>query len=292
VREEPNDAQAHAMRGYATQDEMPLAVLTYHSMRVHGNEARDNDLVAFSEDVRRLARGGWRVVPLRAAIDDWLLGRGPPDSRQVALTCDDGCDFDFHDLHHPTWGPQRSLLNRARDAAAEGVPAHVTTFAIVSPAARESLDRTRMIGRGWWNEDWWREAAASGLMHVASHSWDHNHEALPEALALTPSRGTFTTIDNERLADLEIRVAQDYLRRVAPNPGDALFAYPYGKGNRYLVETYLPAKGAGMGLVAAFADAPGLVTASCNRWNLPRYVHGRDWETSAQLEALLDRADG
>ena len=269
---------------------MPLAILTYHPMRVLGPDAASNDLVAFTEDLRMLERRGWPVVALRAAIDAWLADPSSMDRPCVAITCDDGSDFDFEDLPHPAWGPQRSILNRARDASAGGQPVHVTTFAIVSPEARAALDASCMVGKGWWNESWWRPAVASGLMHVASHSWDHNHDALPADLALPVARGTFTSIASERLADREIRDAQAYLSRKVPNPGLGLFAYPYGEANEYLVREYLPQRGRDLGLVAAFGTEPGVVRGARDRWSLPRFVHARDWNTSDELEAMLQRA--
>ena len=267
---------------------MPLAILTYHSMRVHGSSAQDNDLIAFSEDTAAVHELGWRIVPLRAAIDRWLADPGALEhERWVAMTCDDGSDFDFRDLVHPTWGPQRSLLNRARDASAAGIPCHLTSFAIVSPAARAALDASCMIGAGWWNDAWWPEAIASGLMHVASHSWDHNHDFLPEALSQPVERGTFHSIATQALADIEIGEAQRYLQRMAPNPGTGLFAYPYGHANRFLVEEYLPRHGEALGLVAAFGDSARAVTRHENRWNLPRFVRGPHWNDRAQLARLL-----
>jgi peptidoglycan/xylan/chitin deacetylase (PgdA/CDA1 family) len=269
---------------------MPLAILTYHPMRVDGNDAASNDLVAFSEDLRAIAARGWRVVPLREAVEAWLARPQGPDAPCVALTCDDGSDFDFADLPHPTWGPQRGIFSRACAARDEGLPVHVTTFAIVSPAARAALDRSCMLGRGWWNDGWWARATASGLMYVASHSWDHNHDSLPAGLAPAAERGTFESIDRWDLAEREIAQAQDYLRRVAPNPGDALFAYPYGKGNAYLIDDYLPRRAGALGLVAAFADTPRAVRPDDNRWNLPRFIHARDWSTPADLVAMLEAA--
>ena len=51
---------------------------------------------------------------------------------------------------------------------------------IVSPEARAELDRTCLIGRGWWGDDWWPQATAGDLIAVESHSWDHNHDTLAQ----------------------------------------------------------------------------------------------------------------
>jgi peptidoglycan/xylan/chitin deacetylase (PgdA/CDA1 family) len=274
---------------------MRVPILTYHSMKIHGNGYGENDLAGLAADLETVRARGFRIEPLAELVRRWrespqTLARG----KVVALTCDDGGDFDFHDLPHPTAGTQRSVLNILRDFHGrhpESKP-HITSFVIVSPEARVELDKTCMIGRGWWNDTWWRDAAASGLMHIANHSWDHNHEALPRRFSRGVERGTFRTIANQALADAEIRVAHDFLKARVPNPGDALFAYPYGHFNDYLVDEYFPRFAASMGLEAAFSDTAGYFSADASRWKIPRFVFGRDWSSPEGLERILDDAAG
>jgi hypothetical protein len=158
---------------------------------------------------------------------------------------------------------------------------------VVSPQARAELDRLCMHGRGWWQDDWWREAAASGLMGIASHSWDHNHEVLanPDFPALR--RGTFTSIDNKEAADYQVLQAARYLWTRAPNPAARLFAYPYGPHSDYLADEYFPRYGKSMKIDACFGDEPRPWTAQSSRWKLPRFVHGRDWQDGGDLARLL-----
>jgi hypothetical protein len=160
---------------------------------------------------------------------------------------------------------------------------------IVSPEARFELDRCCMIGRGWWNDGWWPHAVASGYMHLANHSWDHNHDALPPRFG-GGARGTFATIDNDAKAEHQIGQGAAYLRRTAPNPGCALFAYPYGESNEFLRESYLPRRAGSLGLKAAFGTRPEHVRVDSERRDLPRYVFGRDWTDPAGLEAILMRS--
>jgi peptidoglycan/xylan/chitin deacetylase (PgdA/CDA1 family) len=268
-----------------------VPILTYHSMKIHGNGYADNDLAALASDLETIHALGLRIVALPELVAGWLrstsLGEGV-----VALTCDDGGDFDFHDLPHPTAGPQRSVLNILRDFA-ERHPearAHITSFVIASPEARTELDKTCMVGRGWWSDAWWSAAAASGLMAIANHSWDHNHDALPPHLARGGERGHFRSIVTRELADAQVRAAQEYLVRKAPNPGNALFAYPYGDVNGYLAGEYLPGAGRAMGLDAAFTTEARCFERNADRWAIPRFVFGRDWASPGQLEALLDSA--
>ena len=139
---------------------MSIPILTYHPMRIHGTDYASNDLVALAADLYILSELGLEIRPLHEVVAQWLASPTALDARPVvALTCDDGSDFDARDLPHPTWGVQRSVLGilsdyRQRHAASQpGL--HITSFVIASPAARAELDRTCMAGLGWWNETWW-----------------------------------------------------------------------------------------------------------------------------------------
>lgn len=265
-----------------------IPILTYHSMRIHGNAYADNDLVALAADLETIKAAGKRVEPL-ARIVDALLARDEHFFRQhiVGLSCDDGPDFDFHDLDHPQAGRQRSVLNVLKDyAARHGPRPHITSFVIVSPEAREELDRACMIGRGWWNDGWWQDAVASGHMHIGNHSWDHNHDALPASFGDWP-RGSFRVVDHEAFADHQIARASTFLHMRGPNPGAALFAYPYGESNAYLQEDYLPRRAETLGLRAAFGTTAAAVEIGSPRWDLPRFVCGRDWTSPGGLREIL-----
>ena len=269
---------------------MRLPVLSYQPMIIGGNDYATNHLKAFARDLREVSDAGFRIVPLRDAITAWLEGRGDELAKAVAFCLEDGSDFDFHDLPHPTAGPQRSALHALEDFRRErpAAAAHATSFAVISPQARAALDRACLAGRGWWSDDWWSEAVASGLMHVANHSWDHNHEMAPSAL--NAERGTFRSIDSRERADHEIRQAAEWLRLKADNPGAALFAYPYGQSNPYLANVYFPRYADELGIVAAFTDESGFVDDDRDRWLLPRFVFGRDWSQPSGLRAILEEA--
>lgn len=272
---------------------MRIPVLTYHSMRIDGNDYATNDHVAFAADLRTLTSLAVRVVPA-SDIVRWVRGDDmPPDdgAKLAAVAFDDGPDFDFHDLPHPTWGMQRSMLNIMQDLQREvgrqAQPAlHATSFVIVSRDARRTLDRTCMVGRDWWRDDWWIPALRTGLLSIANHSWDHNHPSLaPPATRLR--EGTFSTVDNLDAAQAQIARAAAALQAQAPNPGAALFAYPYGEATDYLVDDYFPQHGERIGIRAAFDCGAAPVTASSHRWRLPRYVFARDWKTPEDFHALL-----
>lgn len=269
---------------------MRIPILTYHSMKIHGNAYADNDLVALAADLEMVHASGWRIEPLAHIVAAWRRSACAWDGqRVVAFTCDDGADFDFVELPHPTAGPQRSVVGILRDFHARHpeANAHITSFVIASPEARRELDRSCMIGRGWWNDAWWREAVASGFMDIANHSWDHNHDALPERFGHGVARGTFKSVVTRAVADAEIRAAQEFLVQRVPNRGNTLFAYPYGETNEYLLREYLPAFGPALGLEAAFGDPPGYFDADADPWNVPRFMFERDWKTPEGLAAIL-----
>ncbi|MBA8884821.1 polysaccharide deacetylase family protein [Dokdonella fugitiva] len=265
---------------------MRVPVLAYHSNNVSGNDYADNDHVALATDLRLLARLGLRVVPL-ATVVDVLLGDAPASAVEgaVALSFDDGSWFDWHDIDHPTWGPQRGFAGILRDFAAEsGAPVHATSFVIVSPQARATLDRTCLAGRGWWGDEWWRPAQAEGLLAIESHGWDHNHPTLPGA---TDRAGTFRTIDDYDAADAQIRQAADWLDAFLAPRRSRLFAYPYGETNDYLLREYLPGHAGRHRLRAAFGTEAAPVSPGAHRWNLPRYIAGAHWKSPGELERLL-----
>ena len=271
---------------------MRVPVLTYHSNNIAGNDYASNDHVALATDLRLIHARGLRIVPLRRVVDV-LLDEAPQAEVEnaVAISCDDGSWFDWHDLEHPTCGPQRSFVGVLRDFVAEtGASVHATSFVIVSPEARAILDQTCLIGRGWWGHDWWREAQREGLLAIESHSWDHNHHTLPVTAQREQIKGNFRSIDSYADADAEIRQASDWLdAHLAPHRS-RLFAYPYGDSNDYLVRDYLPNFVHEHRLRAAFSTEPEPVQTSSDRWLLPRYVCGQHWNEPAQLERLLDTA--
>jgi len=274
---------------------MRIPVLSYGPMHIDGNDYRSNDTCALAADIRHLNDAGFAIVPLSLVVDAWLDNRGVElDGRLVALTTDNGADFNFRDLDHPRWGMQRSVFNILRDFARDNPGAqprlNVTAFSIASPQAREALDKTCMIGKGWWSDDWWPEAIGSGLLHIGNHSWDHNHETLPAPLRKSWRTGTFALIDSLERADYEIRTAAEYLRDHVSNPGARLFAYPYGDSNAYLVREYLPDHGAELGIRAAFTKRAGFLEPGTGRWEVPRFACGRDWRSPVELQQILDAA--
>ena len=163
--------------------ELQIPILTYHSINITGTSYQHNDHVALFNDIRLIHNEGFRVISLHRIVDALYSHSLREVGRCVALTFDDGALFDYIDLVHPTWGIQRSFFNILCDFIGEygenSQPnLHATCFVIASPQARDELDRTCMIGRKWWGDEWWNDAVDSNLFSIENHSWDHNHDAL------------------------------------------------------------------------------------------------------------------
>jgi peptidoglycan/xylan/chitin deacetylase (PgdA/CDA1 family) len=272
-----------------------VPVLTYHSIHVDGSDYANNDHIGFAEDLEWIHRLGFYVISLQRLIlavtsGDW---RGLPE-RSVVLTMDDGSWFDWHDLPHPKFGKQRSMVNILRDfQRRHGRQAQpdlqATSFVIGSPVARQALDKSCMIGLDWWQDDWWQKAHAEGLLKVANHSWDHRHGSLPKALHFSPESayGQFTDVCSQEESDWQIRQAQDYLQKLLGQSPVPAFAYPFGDVSPYVAEHYLPKEAEGMGLSVALTTEAAPVTPDSKQWQLPRFVFRQDWKDPAELEKIL-----
>jgi len=268
---------------------MRAFVLTYHSGRISGNDYRTNNLVALAEDLETIRALDLPIVPLCGLVDA-LLHRGAPalPEKSVAITFDDGLDFDFVELVHPFHGLQASACSVLRRfATAHSVPVHATTFVIASPRAREQIARREMLDHQWIGEHWWADAVASGIFHVANHSWDHVSPSVSPVGQRDGRSGAFTLVDTFDDAELQVRRAHDYIAERAPNAGTALLAYPYGDASAYMTDEYLPVHGEKGGTLAAFTGRPGVMHQDSNRWALPRYCCGTDWESPQALARLL-----
>jgi peptidoglycan/xylan/chitin deacetylase (PgdA/CDA1 family) len=268
---------------------MRAYILTYHSGNIAGNGYASNNLVALAQDLEWLRASAIPVLPLRDVVDALLERRTQalPD-RLASITLDDGLDFDFVDLTHPFHGPQRSVNTILREfSEARGVSAHATSFVIASPVARTEIARREMLDHQWIGEHWWRAAASSGRFHVANHSWDHMSPSVTAVAAHGERAGSFKGVDAFALADAQVRGAHDYIAAKAPNPGAALFAYPYGETSAYLVDEYLPQHGVQSGTIAAFTNGAEPIHAGSARWRLPRFTCGTDWSSPHDFAALF-----
>ena len=268
-----------------------IPVLCYHSLNIDANHYSANDHLALAADLRALHAAGRRVIPLHWVVE-WVRGRRPDSDVRggVALSLDDGSWFDYYDMEHPRCGRQRGMLGIVQDfqreVGAQQPHLHITSFVIASPQARAELDRTCLVERGWWGDEWWREASAGGLMSIENHSWDHLHPTLDKVAHSRQAKNDFTQVDNFTDARAQIAQASQYIARYCGR-APRLFAYPWGQSSDYLTREYFPYAG-GHGLYGAFTTQPRPVVRDDNPWLLPRYVCGCHWRTPEQLTAVLN----
>ncbi len=268
---------------------MRTAILTYHSHRVAGGDYGNNDHVALREDFRRILASRLPVVSLLQVVRG-LLDDAPLPERAVAFSFDDGMDLDFLDQIDAVHGEQHSFCRIMADALADARhPAYApaTSFVIADPEARQEMDRVCLQGLGRVNDNWWLSAVNSGRLLIGNHSWDHGHPALLRYRGVPESRLSFLGVTDHAQADLQLRQAGESISRLAPNPGLALFAYPFGNSTDYLAREYLPTFTHEHGLLGAFTTVPEIAHEGSNRWLLPRYVCGADWRSPDELGAIL-----
>ncbi|TDR43008.1 polysaccharide deacetylase [Tahibacter aquaticus] len=271
---------------------MQVPILTYHGVNIAGNDYDGNDHVAFAADLELIHQLGLRIVPVQWVIDR-LLGRSERDLNGcVALTCDDGSNFDYYDLDHPVHGLQQgffsALLDFRRRHGRDAQPdLHLTAFVIADPAARARMDTACLVGRNWMQQEWWRPAQASGLIGIENHSWDHNHPCLDSPGPHDLARGDFFAVANEAQAEFEIEQAQRYIAAQISPQVPRLFCYPFGHVNSFLKDDWLPRRGEQVGLDAAFGDGAVPASLHSERWNVPRYICGWHWKTPDALREIL-----
>lgn len=270
------------------------AILAYHSQNIAGSETGNNDHVALAADLEALHAAGCRFVSLGTLVDALFAGHAQaPDTPLVCLTFDDGCDYDVHTLEFPGHGVQPGLLT-IMEAFAErhGKDAqpglHATSFVIASPEARRLIDSKSLFGSGHMSDDWWQGADAHPMMAIGNHGWDHNHPDLEEEHY---PRGGFAQVNSAERCHQQVVQAAEYIaRKTGRKP--RFFAYPFGESSAYIRNEYFPERGAEHGCLAAIGTDPGLVSAQSDRWNLPRFVCGRDWSSPQELLFVLGLGSG
>lgn len=266
-----------------------IPVLTWHGYNLFGNTYETNDLIAFGEDLQVIAACGFSVVPL-VDVARWVRGEREDFERYVvALSCDDGTDFDALDLPHPVHGLQVSFASRLADfRVINTMNAHasITSFVIASPTAREQIAIGAMNGQRALNDDWWQSANERGLVTIESHGWDHNHPTVSPVVQRDQSTGDFFVINTFAECDMHVRASANFIESKSRRRPQ-LFAYPWTQASDYMRSEYMPMHAETHGTIAAFGGASDYVTRDSDRWYLPRFVYGPDWKSRAGLERIL-----
>ncbi len=268
---------------------MKAAILTYHSQNIAGNETGNNDHVALAADLEALHIAGARFVSLQTLVKGLYCGGNLPDRNTwVCLTFDDGCNFDVQTIEYPGFGLQtgflqimESFVQRHGANAQPGL--HATSFVIADPLARRVIDRKSLFGANHMSDEWWKDADAHPLFSIANHGWDHNH---PDLDADQYGRGGFEVVDTYDFCHHQVVDAAVLIEQKTGRYPD-LFAYPFGESSQYIRDVYFPDHENQHRTLAAIGTEPGFVSEQSHRWNLPRFVCGRDWlKPSGLLEKL------
>lgn len=268
---------------------MRAHVLTYHSGNLAGNDYATNNLVALAQDLEQLRALSIPVVPLDVVVAARLKGEGHRLPASIAaISLDDGLDFDFEDLVHPYHGAQSSVRTvLERHEREQGVRAHATSFVIASPQARRQIAEREMLNHQWIGDHWWAAAIASGRFGIGNHGWDHLSPSARPVGQREGKTGSFRHVKTFEDADLQVRVAHDFIVTRAPNPSAGLFAYPYGDASDFVADEYFPQHGERNGTIAAFTGTPGPLHEASDRWRLPRYTCGMDWHSTGELARIF-----
>ncbi|MBI3149192.1 MAG: polysaccharide deacetylase family protein [Betaproteobacteria bacterium] len=284
---------------FPSRPRFSVPILCYHALHASGPDYCDNDHVALIEDLQVIRRAGYRILALSDLVDALRHqddGKGLRQGRFVCLTFDDGPNVDYFDYADPVVGLAKSfhrILVEFRVAHPEAIvdpdKALAVSFLIASEEARTTLDRSCIAGRGDWSSCWWRACAAGGVIALGNHSWDHLHVSLPVVAQRTQRKGSFHAIDNDEDACVQVAQAREYIESVLGMPCTRYFAYPYGHASKYLVNIYFPDRQAEHLHLAAFGTGGRPATAESNVWNIPRFVCGEHWQSSRELEELLQR---
>ncbi len=131
------------------------------------------------------------------------------------------------------------------------------------------------------SEDWWRAANDHPLLSVGNHGWDHFHPDLGGQ-----DREALSTADDRAQCERQVVDAARYIEQVS-GAWPAFYAYPFGRSSDYLRGQFFPRCTERHRCRAAFGTRPGGVDLDSDRWDLPRYVCGRDWRSPGELLALI-----
>jgi len=263
-----------------------VPVLTYHSNNITGNDYHNNDHIALQADLVLIEQLGFKIISLDQLID-WHGGQLSDTSvdKAVVITFDDGSWFDYYDMQHPTMGLQKSFYNILKDHQDNtGQKMTASSFVIVSPQARDELDKGSLIGKGWWTDQWWLKTQKDRVLTIENHSWDHNHHTLSATRIKDQS---FSSINDFSTCERQVYQSQKYLGQLLKPETAKYFAFPYGDFSDYLVFDYLPNNATRLSLKAAFTTEPKYVTKQSNIWQMPRFVCGAHWQDKVGLKEIL-----
>lgn len=272
------------------QAHIKVPILCYHSHIISSADYRGNGHIALADDLELIAAQDKTVVPLTWLLDAMAGRRNPGDLRDaVVLTFDDGSVADFMPIEHPQFGSQPGLLPVMQQHAARHPQAsrhlHATSFVIACGDARQSMDEQCLFGLDWMHDRWWRQAEASGMLSIESHSWNHNNAVCAD---VPDGQGDeFYSVNTHAQASRQIRDAAQHIGVISGRRPE-IFAYPYGHMNEYLEHEYLPEYRHEHGMRCALTTRAEYADMQTSRWSIPRFVHGEHWRDPQTLNDIIN----
>ncbi len=213
--------------------ERGIPVLVYHRF---GPQVADSMTVTtpiFESHLKYLQENGYRIIPLRELLENYLKYGVPGDPRMVAMTADDA--------HISVYREALPLLRKYR------VP--MTLFVYPSAVSNASYAMT-------WDQ--LRELKAAGLFDFQSHTyWHPNFKKEKEKLKAA---------EFEKLVDMQLRKSREKLEKELGGKV-SLLAWPFG-----IHDPWLMAKAAEAGYAAAFTIERYPASRDDHPMALPRYL--------------------
>lgn len=268
-----------------------IPIFCYHSLTVNGTQYHENDHIAMESDLAELKNRGYKPISVEKLVD-FIQGKCSITKKEkvFVLTFDDAPYWDYHDYSDDIIGHVKSFNRIVKESGLftqhDVMP---MSFAIASEAARTALDKTCIAGRDEWNSRWWQQAIKEGYMEIGCHSWDHLHPSLENVQQRQNLKGNFALIDTYQDADVQIRQANEKIKRITCENSCPYFAYPYGHASDYLRDEYFPKHQSAHHIQAAFATGGRFATKQDTIWAIPRLVCGEHWKTPEEFIDILNK---
>ncbi len=215
------------------QVERGLPILVYHRFGPRATDSMTVTDSVFESHLRYLQENGYRVVPVREILEQYLKKGIWPNSKTVAITADDG--------HVTVYTNAFPLLKKYR------VP--MTLFIYPSAISNASYAMT-------WDQ--LRELKASGLFDFESHTYWHPN--------FKKDQLKLSRVEYEKSVDTQLKKSKLVLEAKL-NHKIELLAWPFG-----IYDPWLEAKAVEAGYVAAFSIDRHPATPSEKRMAFPRYL--------------------
>ncbi len=213
--------------------ERGIPVLVYHRFGPEVSDGMTVTTPVFESHLKYLQENGYRVIPLRELLENYLPKGVPPDSRVVAMSADDA--------HISVYRNALPLIKKYR------IP--MTLFVYPSAVSNASYAMT-------WDQ--LRELKTTGLFDFQSHTyWHPNFKKEKEKLC---------PAEFEKLVEMQLRKPREKLEKELGGKVN-LLAWPFG-----IHDPWLMAKAAEAGYVAAFTIERHPVGREDHPMALPRFL--------------------